>query len=57
MPAKTRHAQTHLVEHGEDAFTVWYADEEGDILGVLTHDRDADYDRSRQLIACGGVHA
>ncbi len=51
------HAQAHLVEHGEDAFTVWYLDEAGDIAGVLTHECDADYDRGRQLIARGGVHA
>jgi 3-phenylpropionate/trans-cinnamate dioxygenase ferredoxin reductase subunit len=46
-------AQAHLVEYGEDAFTVWYLDEEGEIVGVLTHERDADYDRGRQLIASG----
>jgi 3-phenylpropionate/trans-cinnamate dioxygenase ferredoxin reductase subunit len=51
------YAQAHLLEHGEDAFTVWYSDEEGDVVGVLTHDCDADYDRGRQLIARSGVHA
>jgi 3-phenylpropionate/trans-cinnamate dioxygenase ferredoxin reductase component len=47
----------HLVEHGEDAFTVWYVDEEGDVVGVLAHERDEDYERGRQLTDRGGVHA
>jgi 3-phenylpropionate/trans-cinnamate dioxygenase ferredoxin reductase component len=51
------YSQAHLVEHGEDAFTVWYLDEEGGIVGVLTHQHDADYDRGRRLIARGVVHA
>ena len=42
-----------LVAHGNDAFTVWYT-RGGVVVGVLTHERDADYERGRLLIACGG---
>lgn len=55
--AALAYARAHLVEHHEDAFTIWYLDEEVDVVGVLTHDCDTDYERGRRLIACGGVHA
>ena len=42
-----------LVEHGDAAFTIWYA-REGVAVGVLTHECDADYERGRLLIARGG---
>ena len=51
------YTQAHLVEHGEDAFAVWYLDEKGDVAGVLTHKRDVDYERGRPLIARGSVRA
>jgi 3-phenylpropionate/trans-cinnamate dioxygenase ferredoxin reductase component len=44
--------ETRLVEHGGGAFTVWYA-RDGATVGVLTHDRDEDYERGRDLIAAG----
>ncbi len=38
-----------LVTHGDGAFTVWYT--RSDVLvGVLSHDRDEDYERGRELI-------
>jgi NADPH-dependent 2,4-dienoyl-CoA reductase/sulfur reductase-like enzyme len=39
-----------VVEHGEGAFTVWYADGAGEVVGVLTHERDEDYDRGAELL-------
>jgi 3-phenylpropionate/trans-cinnamate dioxygenase ferredoxin reductase subunit len=47
------YATTHLVDHGDGAFTAWYADEAGACVGVLTHDRDADYETGLRLIAQG----
>jgi NADPH-dependent 2,4-dienoyl-CoA reductase/sulfur reductase-like enzyme len=40
-----------VVEHGEDVFTVWYADGAGELVGVLTHERDEDYERGGELLA------
>jgi 3-phenylpropionate/trans-cinnamate dioxygenase ferredoxin reductase subunit len=41
------------LELGKDgAFTVWYS-RDGGAVGVLTHDRDEDYERGRELIAAG----
>lgn len=42
-----------LVEHGDGAFTIWYT-RDSVAVGVLTHERDADYERGRVLIARGG---
>jgi 3-phenylpropionate/trans-cinnamate dioxygenase ferredoxin reductase subunit len=39
-------------DHGEGAFTVWYG-HEGTIVGVLTHERDEDYERGSELIGKG----
>jgi NADPH-dependent 2,4-dienoyl-CoA reductase/sulfur reductase-like enzyme len=39
-----------LEEHGGGAFTAWYLDEEGVLVGVLTHQRDEDYERGRELV-------
>lgn len=39
----------HLVEHGE-GFTVWYADGDGELVGVLTHEADDDYERGTELL-------
>ncbi len=47
------YATTHLVDHGDGAFTAWYADEAGACVGVLTHDRDPDYETGQRLIAQG----
>jgi NAD(P)H-nitrite reductase large subunit len=44
--------ESRLDEHGEGAFTVWYS-HQGKLVGVLTHNRDEDYERGRQLIAAG----
>jgi NADPH-dependent 2,4-dienoyl-CoA reductase/sulfur reductase-like enzyme len=44
--------EDHLVDYGDGAFTVWYA-RAGIAVGVLTHERDDDYERGRELIARG----
>lgn len=43
---------TRLHRDGHGAFVAWYG-REGRIVGVLTHERDEDYDRGRDLIAEG----
>ena len=45
------------VDHGEGAFTVWYADAAGLLVGVLTHERDEDYERGGELMADGATLA
>ena len=45
------HETVEVVEHGEGAFTVWYADAAGELVGVLTHDRDDDYERGGELLS------
>lgn len=42
---------SRFVDHG-DGFTVWY-ESQGVAVGVLTHNRDDDYDRAEELIAAG----
>lgn len=44
--------EARLEAHGDDAFTVWY-ERGGEVVGVLTHDRDEDYDEGRQLLEAG----
>ncbi|HWF52625.1 MAG TPA: FAD-dependent oxidoreductase [Solirubrobacteraceae bacterium] len=44
--------EDRLIDHGQGAFTVWYA-RAGVAVGVLTHERDEDYERGRELIARG----
>jgi 3-phenylpropionate/trans-cinnamate dioxygenase ferredoxin reductase component len=39
-------------DHGTGAFTAWYG-LEGRIVGVLTHERDEDYERGSELIGRG----
>jgi NADPH-dependent 2,4-dienoyl-CoA reductase/sulfur reductase-like enzyme len=39
-------------DYGDGAFTAWYG-LEGRIVGVLTHERDEDYERGSELIARG----
>jgi hypothetical protein len=47
-------ARARLVAHdGEGAFTVWYSDEEGRCVGVLTHGADEDYDCGARLVESG----
>lgn len=43
--------EMRVVEHGQGAFTVWYADAVGEVVGVLTHERDGDYKRGGDLLA------
>ena len=38
-----------LVDHG-DGFTVWYGSEDGELVGVLTHNADEDYERGQELL-------
>jgi NAD(P)H-nitrite reductase large subunit len=40
---------SRLVEHGNGAFTVWYG-KAGTTVGVLTHERDEDYEHGRELV-------
>ncbi|MEA2294624.1 MAG: 3-phenylpropionate/trans-cinnamate dioxygenase ferredoxin reductase component [Solirubrobacteraceae bacterium] len=42
-----------LVDHGGGAWTVWYTGADAACVGVLTHERDADYERGAELIAAG----
>jgi 3-phenylpropionate/trans-cinnamate dioxygenase ferredoxin reductase subunit len=46
------HDRCRLQEHTEGAFTIWYSDRDK-LVGVLTHNRDEDYERGRELIAAG----
>lgn len=43
---------TRLHRDDDGAFVAWYGNQ-GQIAGVLTHDRDDDYERGRELIAEG----
>jgi 3-phenylpropionate/trans-cinnamate dioxygenase ferredoxin reductase component len=43
--------EARLVDHGA-AFTVWYG-RAGITVGVLTHERDEDYERGRELVETG----
>jgi 3-phenylpropionate/trans-cinnamate dioxygenase ferredoxin reductase component len=40
-----------VVEHGNGGFAVWYADADDELVGVLTHDRDRDYERGVELLS------
>jgi 3-phenylpropionate/trans-cinnamate dioxygenase ferredoxin reductase subunit len=46
------HDAGRLEEHLGGAFTVWYS-HRGKLVGVLTHDRDQDYERGSEMIAAG----
>lgn len=46
------HDASRLQEHSDGAFTVWYS-RHGKLVGVLTHDRDQDYELGCELIAAG----
>jgi NADPH-dependent 2,4-dienoyl-CoA reductase/sulfur reductase-like enzyme len=41
--------QSRMDSHDDGAFTVWYA-RGGSTVGVLTHERDEDYERGRELV-------
>lgn len=41
-----------LRDHGRGAFTVWYL-RRGRVVGVLTHERDADYEHGAGLVRAG----
>jgi NADPH-dependent 2,4-dienoyl-CoA reductase/sulfur reductase-like enzyme len=44
--------EARLVDHGGGAFTVWYG-RAGTTVGVLTHERDADYEAGRERVETG----
>lgn len=44
--------ESRFVDHGGGAFTVWYG-LDGVCVGVLSHERDEDYERGRELIEAG----
>jgi 3-phenylpropionate/trans-cinnamate dioxygenase ferredoxin reductase subunit len=44
--------ESRLVEHDDGAFAVWYV-REGATVGVLTHNRDEDYECGREHVAAG----
>ncbi len=46
------HDTCRLDEHPDGAFSVWYSHHDK-LVGVLTHNRDEDYERGRELIAAG----
>jgi 3-phenylpropionate/trans-cinnamate dioxygenase ferredoxin reductase component len=46
------HDTCRLEEHPDGAFTVWYSRHQK-LVGVLTHNRDEDYEHGRELIASG----
>jgi NADPH-dependent 2,4-dienoyl-CoA reductase/sulfur reductase-like enzyme len=45
--------ESRLVAHPDGAFTVWY-ERHGAVVGVLTHERDEDYERGREIVRAGG---
>jgi len=46
-------ADVRVDDHDDGGFTAWYGDVAGTCVGVLAHDRDADYDAGRRLVAEG----
>jgi NAD(P)H-nitrite reductase large subunit len=44
--------EARFVDHGKGAFTVWYG-HEGTTVGVLTHERDEDYEAGRERVESG----
>ncbi len=42
----------NFIDHGDGAFTIWYG-QDNVCVGVLTHDRDEDYERGRELVEAG----
>jgi NADPH-dependent 2,4-dienoyl-CoA reductase/sulfur reductase-like enzyme len=50
------HDDARFEQHDDGAFTVWYS-RAGALVGVLTHERDEDYERGRELIGAGAAIA
>jgi 3-phenylpropionate/trans-cinnamate dioxygenase ferredoxin reductase component len=50
------HDDARFEQHDGGAFTVWYS-RDGALVGVLTHERDEDYERGRELIGAGAAIA
>ncbi len=50
------HDDARFEQHDDGAFTVWYS-REGALVGVLTHERDDDYERGRELISAAAAVA
>jgi NADPH-dependent 2,4-dienoyl-CoA reductase/sulfur reductase-like enzyme len=50
------HDDARFEQHDSGAFTVWYS-RGGALVGVLTHERDEDYERGRELIGAGAAIA
>ena len=50
------HDNARFEQHDDGAFTVWYS-RDGALVGVLTHERDEDYERGRELIGAGAAIA
>lgn len=48
--------EARVVDHGADAFTVWYG-REGKVVGALTFNADDDYERASELAARGAPMA
>jgi len=44
--------EVRLDRGGDGAFTAWYG-QDGVVVGTLTHERDADYERGRKLVESG----
>lgn len=47
-----RFDEVRLEDHGPDAWSAWYV-AEGRCVGVLSHNRDDDYERAQELLASG----
>jgi NADPH-dependent 2,4-dienoyl-CoA reductase/sulfur reductase-like enzyme len=50
------HDDARFEQHDDDAFTVWYS-RGGALVGVLSHERDEDYEHGRELISAGAAIA
>jgi 3-phenylpropionate/trans-cinnamate dioxygenase ferredoxin reductase component len=50
------HDDARFEQHDDGAFTVWYS-REGSLVGVLSHERDEDYERGREQIGAGAAIA
>lgn len=48
------HDQIRLDRGTDGSFTAWYG-QGGTVVGVLTHERDSDYERGRELVESGGA--
>ena len=46
------HDEVRLDRGDDGSFTAWYG-QDGNVVGVLTHERDDDYERGRELVESG----